>query len=406
VKKSRKHFLGCILLALGVVSDGSLSGADSVPTLHQPTMTLAGASAKIFSLGVSADGRRVMALAQDNTVREWSLEDGKLLMTTEVRSLNLPEYDDLHGVWLTMGVVETRDEKYIVLGGGNCPVQVRDRITGNLIKEVVPHKTDCFVSDDGSRMALGLRGPVGSVTCISMPECALVSTIPQWPQNSYQPVASFSTTGDAVLLTNPGARSVTLYDTVTGHAAKTFTIIHGLTCAVLSGDKRHIASEADFGFNALALGGIRTELYVTLTDTATGDEKGVEINGYYDGLPPAMAFSPDGKRLAVASAHDVMIMDVATMQATRRFMNEEGMPAELVARIGLLDEIRDAPPPRTDPRLKDPVFLMELNSAERHARDYFTNRRPMALTFTPDGKRLLVAVGEEIQVWSCADNAT
>jgi WD40 repeat protein len=363
-------------------------------------LTLTGSVGKILSMGVSADGQRAVALAEDNTVCEWSLIDGKPLLKVAVESLNLPQYDALHGEIPITAVAETFDGKYIVLGGGNFPVQVRERSTGALVREVVAHGTDSYVSSDGRVMALGA---FGTFTMVSMPEGTLMCTLPQGQRNAWQPMASLSTTGEAVLTTNPGAEAMTLYNTATGDAGRTYPANpDGPTLAVLPGDKRRIASQGDLCFGTFAAGGIRTfGLGIILTDVGTGSQTHVSQDGYYDGMPPPMVFSPDGTQLAVGTAHDVAILDVATKRVVARYMEKEGMPPVLAEKIGMLEkEVGE------DPRIKDPAFRAELESVDKQARNYFASRRPMVLAFVPDGKRLLEVVDNEILVWDCAANTT
>ena len=160
-----------LIPCLGISPDGKLlaSGGSYDNTVRlwslpdgKPLQTLSGHSNSVFCLGISPDGKLLVSGSHDNTVRLWSLPDGKLLQT-------LSE----HSNWVFRLAISP-DSKLLVSGSYDNTVRLWSLPDGKLLQTL--SGVFCLaISPDGNLLASGSND--NTVRLWSLPDGKLLQTL-------------------------------------------------------------------------------------------------------------------------------------------------------------------------------------------------------------------------------------
>ncbi|MEM7309066.1 MAG: WD40 repeat domain-containing protein [Planctomycetota bacterium] len=259
--------------------------------------TLPRHSGPVSSIAWSPDGERVLTGGYDRTARVWDAATGE-----QLRELSA-------NAGFVFGVAYGRD--LLAAGGQDGRVRVWDD-AGVQLFELLNHKaaaTALALSPDGGTLASA--GADGVLQLVNPLTGEARHTIPGL--KGLQFVLAWSPSGDRVAV---GAADVSIYDAQNGELLQ--TIPRGrapLTALAWSPDGA-----------TLALG--RADRSIHLIELASGADRGLQ--GHL-GRVKALAFSPDGKRLASSSSNEsaIRLWDPAAARQARVF--EGGYAREVLA---------------------------------------------------------------------------
>jgi WD40 repeat protein len=283
-----------------------------------------------YDVAYSPDGKRLAGIADDGTVRVWDAQTGQELLTCQGTSR-----------WLNT-VAYSPDGKRLAGVGGDRTVRVWDAQTGQELISLKGHSDmimSVVFSADGTRLATADGG----------------NTIMVWDATS-----------------SPGSR------TFSGHTDNVRTVVVSPDCKRMAGVSQDPTTK---------------ESAVKVWDAQTGQEllllKKDDVS-----VPLRVAFSPDGKRLAIGGPGEVKVWDAQTGQELLSFKARARFVAfspdgKRLASISAL------------PGPQGPPFPVEIKMWDAQTgRELFTlatqvPRRGEGLessvVFSPDGKRLASA---------------
>ena len=276
-----EHFLSASCIAAGQ-SHVALAGADNSITVYDLKTgdrlhTLEGHTATVTALEFAPDGKRLVSVALDDTVRFWDAATGVAGEILKQRNPN--------ACWLAS---DPRD-RYLASGGraGRATTILWIPARRQAIACLIPNQDFCGrFTADGNQLLLGTAG--GSVR--SCPLAAAEQTF-MAKGNAEGPVRV-----DPFSVIVPGGH----LDTVWGVAASR----DGRWLATASHDK------------TVKIWDART---MTLSSTLVG----------HANLVWCVAFSPDGKHLASGSAGPIKVWDVATGRLVHNLVGHQGLVSNL-----------------------------------------------------------------------------
>jgi RNA polymerase sigma factor (sigma-70 family) len=279
------------------------------------------------SLAFSPDGQTLAAGTVKGEVKFWDVTTGK--GRGSLKADRVPE--------LAVSLAFAPSGRVLALSRGLGPVEVWDvkeqkrlhRLLGTSVPLQPLHgfalarttPADLAFSPDGKRLAVGAFG------------CGVRLFDPATGKELGAGTAGHRTAVRALGLSSDGKTLVTyargdavrFWDLASGKEVRKVAIPGGAASAALSPDGATLASVTGSGAT-----GFKLMLY----DTATGRPRGQQLRGS-EGLAPALAFSPDGRYLAARGdrRRAVRLWDAATGKELPTPEGEELKPAEAMALI-------------------------------------------------------------------------
>jgi streptogramin lyase len=261
------------------------------PELFDQTLT--GHTGAVANVAVSPDGKTLVSVGNDNTVRLWNVATGKLLKTLEG-----------HTAWVG-SVVITPDSNSVITAGGDNIIRVWDLKTQKEVKKL-----------EGHTVAIrGLALTAGGKTLISG---ASDKTCRAWDLATGKEIKRYGDEKASVesVAVTPDGKYV-----LAGNDVGVITVFNAKTGAVLSKYDKHegtmvytITTSSD---GKTAYSGARDK-DIHVWDVATGKEIR-RLKGHTEQVYQ-LTFSHDGKHLASAGYDKtVRVWDVATGQQLKKF---------------------------------------------------------------------------------------
>jgi WD40 repeat protein/serine/threonine protein kinase len=379
---------------------------------HQEVLTLKGPTRLVRQVHFSPDGRRLIAVSEDQTVQVWDTAAGEELFTLKG-----------YAGWTHALAAFSPDGGRVALVSPDRAVRVVDTATGKELLILKGHTgwvDRVAFSPDGRRLALGGGGwPVRFYDAGTGKELFTLKGH-TGPVNGL----AFSPDGRRIVLVGVG-RMVRVYDAGTG---KELVTLKGHT-----GQVSGVAFSPDGGRLASA----SADQTVRVWDTATGTEL-LTLKGHTGEFFRSVAFSPDGRRLASGSQDGtVRVWDAATGQETLTIKGQAGSVSRVafspdgrrLASMGLDPRVRiwDAATGKelvtlpTGPVIRGVAFSADWQGLASGGADGTvrvwdpannremltlgrTTRGPglLGVAFSPDGRRLGSAGGDTVRVWDAA----
>jgi WD40 repeat protein len=295
---------------------GAATGAERAVTSRNP-------NGEVHLAAFSADGRRLVTVLHNGTLRLWDVEAGKELRTWKVPTVGTREiYGDGKRADLVIKDARpavsrpafTPDGK-VLLAAGGANVHRWEVETGKelpllrIVGLAQEHTTWCAPSPDGRTLVVWVWGAPCSAFLVEADSGKVLHRLEGvrgWPH-----AAAFAPDGRTVAVEANGA--VTLWEVASGR----------LRGRLAAGGKsvRGLAFSPDG--RLLASGGFQ-DAPVCLWDLVAGEVVG-RLRGEKE--VGAVAFSPEGSRLAVVSSPTVLVCDVAALCGKQKLEEVARHPA-------------------------------------------------------------------------------
>jgi WD40 repeat protein/serine/threonine protein kinase len=336
----------------------------------------------IRSLAFSSDSKRLASSPGDGTLRIWDLETGEEIRTLRGHTAHTlifsPDGKRLASaggdvkVWDAQRVHESIQLKGIAPAGSSTgPLGGRVVFTPNL-----RHVADCI--------------PPGRVRVFNAQNGRRTLTIEGHTEDmirslAYSPDGKYLASGDGKHPFGGDGRPVATRGAVKVWDAQTGRELHTL--------KGHVAPVGSLAFSpdGKRLASASADLMVKVWETKTGKELlSIEEQPFRLNHTWGVCFSPDGKRLAIFSQNRVRVWDAQTGQQLLTI--EPGLPwlFDSVAFDGrrIAGVFAD-----TTVKVWDAQTGVELLSFKGHTDRFYS------VVFSPDGKRLLTVSADMIKIW-------
>jgi Tol biopolymer transport system component len=285
----------------------------------QPAMTPIAYKGKVRIVAFSADGKSLLTVGDDKTVRVWSVATGKetrkIEFNAEVHAATfLGKGGDIVAgcadgvvtltnadgkmVWQarsfgrsTTSVAVSHDAQQVVTGNESGTLAMFDAASGRATRILRVLRRDTVLSlafaPDGKKVAGVAKG--GDTNVWDVQTGRMLLTI-----KSESPT-SVAISGDGGVLAIAGGKAVTLAELASGKELRKLSAKETFTAVAFSPDGKKVAAVGD-------------DKLARVWATATGKEE--RVFGDAQGKLAALAFSPDGTLLATAGEKGAIIWDL------------------------------------------------------------------------------------------------
>jgi WD40 repeat protein len=315
-------------------------------------------------LAFSPDAKLVAAATSDPAVKVWRTGTGQETrgfgrQTTYVTSL-----------------VYRPDGKELAIGLGNGMVRVLDASTGaeSLLLRGSPEAPRALAfAPDGRSLFVAARARVVA-WCVTTPQEALVINASDGPGPNHQHTVTFSPDGRLVASVSRGVNA-TVWDTSTGTMKVTFPGAKQVFDVAFSPDGEQLATAAWDGAAHLWSLATGKEVHTLKLDRGSWSDR--------------IAFTPDGKRLAVAHSRGTTVYDATTGAPV--FTTERGRM--WVSGVAFSPDGRELVTGRQDGRIE--VWEPETG---RSLRSFKTDGSAFTVLYMKDGKHIAITERNVVRV--------
>jgi WD40 repeat protein/serine/threonine protein kinase len=391
--------------------------------------TLRGHSGGVAAVAFSPDGRHIATAGSDQVVKVWDAERGAVLQSIDGQAravrdvafspdgkqLAVAAGDSMVRVWdwnarrevvalrghssVVTGVAFGPDGHFLATSSQDLTLKLWDARTGQEIRTLRGHLstvTGVAFSPDGHRLASSGSGDqsarVWDLDAPGQPRTFLGHKTTVW-RVAFHPENSLLASGGIAFDTTSQAGEVKVWDLAASRLKWSLALPEGFRGVVFSPDGRFLAGGGGpFSF-AKPVPGV-----VTVWDAADGREVWSR-RGHTDAIW-AIAFSPDGSRLASASQDQtVKIWDARTGQEIRTLPGEGGP----VFGVAFSPDGRQVAAAHGDYKRPSPVHVWEVETGAHlyTLRGHTDAVRDVA--FSPDGKRLATSGNDQtVRIWDAA----
>ncbi|NEP35367.1 PQQ-binding-like beta-propeller repeat protein, partial [Moorena sp. SIO3B2] len=342
---------------ISVSGDGTvrLWDTESGQLIH----TFEGNTEWVTAIAFSPDGKQILSGSGDGTVRLWDTETGQPLHTLEGHTSSVTE------------IAFSPDGKQIISGSEDNTVRLWDTETGQLIHTFEGHTdlvTDIAFSPDGKQIISGSND--NTVRLWDTESGQTLHTLEGHTSNVYD--IAFSPDGKQILSGSHDTK-VRLWDTESGQTLHTLQgHIDGVSAIAFSPDGQEILSVSGDGT-------------VRLWNTESGQTLHT-LEGHIDGVTD-IAFSPDGKQIiSVSGDGTVRLWDTESGQLIHTFEGHTNWVTDIAFSPDgkqILSGSWD-----NTVRLWDTESGQTLHTLQGHT-NWVTD-----IAFSPDGKQILSGSGD------------
>ena len=254
------------------------------------------------SIAFTPDGNMIVAGSHDHTAKLWNTSTGNLMAT-------LPGH--------THALVSPNGET-IVTYGSVSPVKLRptsedktpklwDARTGKLIARLIGHKDQVFAAVFSPDSRTLVTGAFDGLLMVWNPDNGRLRTILNGPPDNrkFFHILDLDISPDSNTLAVAGSGSVPLFDLRSGNLGFLHTGQEGVRLAIFSPDGKSLATSSRYEPHVVKLWDVKT---LKLNATFKGDK-----DNQWE-----LAFSPDGRLLAMSSIKRVLLWNARTFEFIAR----------------------------------------------------------------------------------------
>ncbi len=398
----------------------------------QQLKTFNGHSDRVYSVAFGSDGKTLASVSADNTIRSWDVASGQELIARRGHSQNVSsvafssdgktlvsansdrsvklwdmatgrELKTLNGFLTSVTkVVCSPDCKTLAIVHGDRTIKIWDVASGQEIKTLKSHSNDVGLvafSPDGKMLASLTRRYIIKLWDVASGQ--ELKTLKLTSDHYWVNSVAFSSNGGMFASGNEDG-TIKLWNVASGQDVKTLT---GLEMKTLPAAEMKFSEIIGRSVMAVAfieddrvLASVHRDSTIRLWDVGTGQE--LKTFKGHDDYPFAVAFSPDGKILAInaistklLNMHSTKLLDVSSGRELKSFNG----PA------GSLSFSPDGKTLATGDRHDSMIKLWNVVSGQelKTLSDHSGNIG--SVSFSPDGETLAsVSIDKTIKLWNVA----
>ncbi|KAL6695576.1 hypothetical protein J3F84DRAFT_408593 [Trichoderma pleuroticola] len=393
--------------------------------------TLEGHASAVTAVRFSLDGKVIASCCRSGTVQVWDATTGAILHTLTTNDHTIlavsfsPAGKSFTFVSITHNLLDRRSNLFTVSLDNKIPLSQLVRSDIRLHGEMTYGLAQMFTATMSARATFSIDGKMLAMIVRSDGPIKLWNAVKCVPLRAFQ---NFSEPGAAInaLAFSPDSKiiasghanaTVNLWDTETGARFKRFTTSYPPSFPSING----IAFQRDS--KKLVIGHMAPSQNIRVLDIATGRDQETHIN--HEGTIRAIAFSPDGRTMAVGSRDGTVRLWDVNIGMRPRITGDTARPKTEATGSKVIEKMVFSPDGKTlalsttslcrEVELWDtsngacqntfevPHGLLDQQSMETQTRLLLWETHCTAIAFSPNGEELASSIsGFEIQLQNLA----